>query len=642
MNRAVRIGNISGFLGDRVTAARELIDGGDVDVLTGDWLAELTMLILAKQRLKGGAGSGWARPFLTALESVLDDVVARGIKVVTNAGGLDPEGAARAVKARAAELGHPHLTIAYVTGDDLMPRIADLEATGLANLDTGEAFDASDGPLLTANAYLGGRGVTAALKAGADIVITGRTTDAAIVIGAAAWWHGWSYDDPSHLDAFAGALTAGHIIECGAQATGGNYAFFQDVPGLERPGFPIAEVSADGTSVITKQPGAGGMVTPGTVTAQLLYEIAGHEYFNPDVTARFDTVRLESVGANRVQVSGARGIPAPTTLKVAANRLGGFRNAMTVVMTGLDADAKADLVLRTITGLALSDITADARDNAARSTLDVSELAVTFAPARQPVDPALPIDAQAELRVVVKSPDAAKVSKPFTQRIIETTLSTYPGMFPTAPPEPGSAYGFYWPTAIDAQQVTQQVWLLADEPELVAELPSGGPVDGQAEWLAQHPIAAPQPPAVTLDSSEPTERRPLGAVFGARSGDKGGAGNLGMWAPAPDEATAVAAARGEQPVGNAADEDLADRRYVWLRNELTATRITELLPETRDLRVDIHDFPNLRAVNIVIHGLLGRGVADSTRVDPQAKGLGEHLRARYVDLPTSLAPGVRS
>lgn len=640
MNRPVRIGNISGFLGDRVLAARELLDAGDVDVLTGDWLAELTMLILAKQRMKNGPGSGWARPFLAALETVLADVSERKIKVVTNAGGLDPEGAARAVQARLAELGYGHLRIAYITGDDLMPRIEELRSTGLTNLDTGEQFDESDGPLLTANAYLGGRGVTAALNAGADIVITGRTTDAAIVIGSAAWWHGWDYDDPATLDALAGALTAGHVIECGAQATGGNYAFFQDVPGLERPGFPIAEIAADGSSVITKQPGTGGMVTPGTVTAQLLYEITGHHYANPDVTARFDTVHLKSVGADRVLISGVRGEPAPATLKVAATRLGGFRNQMTLILTGLDARAKADLVLRTITGLSLDDVDAPAKELAARSTLDVSELAVSFLQARVPDDPAMPWDAQAELRITVKSQDPAKVAKPFTQRVIETTLSTYPGMFPTAPPEPGSAFGFYWPTAIDASKVRQHAFLL--DGENVAEIgdyAGGGPVAGQAEFVAAHPIEGTTVVAAAAEGS--TERLPLGSVFGARSGDKGGAGNVGVWAPAPDEAVAVAAARGENP-STTIDEELANARYLWLRNELTPERIHELLPESAPLRVEVHDFPNLRALNVVIFGLLGRGVADSTRVDPQAKGLGEHLRARYVDLPLALRPGVRA
>ena len=641
MNRPVRIGNTSGFLGDRMSAARELLDGGDLDVLTGDWLAELTMLILAKQRLKHGEGSGWARPFLTQLETVLGDVVERGIKVVTNAGGLDPKGAALAVQGRARELGFAHLKVAYVTGDDLMPRIDDIGHAGLSNLDTGESFDPADGPLLTANAYLGGRGVTAALVAGADIVITGRATDAALVIGAAAWWHGWDYDDPATLDALAGALTAGHVIECGAQATGGNYAFFQDVPSLEHPGFPIAEIGADGSTVITKQPGSGGMVTPGTVTAQLLYEISGPQYFNPDVTARFDTVRLESVGANRVAISGVRGVPAPATLKVAATRLGGFRNSMTLVLTGLDAEAKADLALRTITGLRLDDIRATPRELAARSSLDVSELAVAFLPAREPHDPATPAGAQAELRLTVKSPDAAKVGKPFTQRVIQTTLSTYPGMFPTAPPEAGSAYGFYWPTAVPADSVRQQVWLLQEAGEVaVADVRAGGPVAGQADYVAAHPISVITAPEVP--TSGDTQRLPLGAVFGARSGDKGGAGNVGVWAPAPDESRAVNAARSEAQTESVLDETLANRRYTWLHHEVTPGRVRELLPETKSLAVDVHHFPNLRAVNVVIHGLLGRGVADSTRVDPQAKGLGEHLRARVVDLPSDLQPGVRS
>jgi hypothetical protein len=383
------------------------------------------------------------------------------------------------------------------------------------------------------------------------------------------------------------------------------------------------------------------MVTPGTVTAQLLYEITGHHYANPDVTARFDTVRLASVGTDRVAITGVRGEPAPKTLKVAATRLGGFRNSMTLVMTGLDAPIKADLVLRTITGLGLAGLDGTAKELAARSTLDVAELSATFLQARVTDDPALPHEAQAELRITVKSPDPAKVAKPFTQRVIETTLSTYPGMFPTAPPEAGSAFGFYWPTAVEADTVRQTVYMLADQgADVVGEFAGGGPVPGQAEYLAAHPI---EPPALERGFTySESERVPIGSVFGARSGDKGGAGNVGVWAPAPDESIAVAASRGEAPTDGVPDPLLADTRYFWLQNYIRPECIHDLLPETAPLRVDVHLFPNLRAVNVVIHGLLGRGVADSTRVDPQAKGLGEHLRARYADLPVSLRPGVRS
>ena len=351
MREPVRIANCSGFFGDRLDAAREMVEGGPIDVLTGDWLAELTMLILARQRMKHGAGSGYARTFLTQMEQVLGTCLDRGIKVVSNAGGLDPAGAAKALREKADELGLGRVRIAYVEGDDLLPRLDELRATGetFTNLDTGESLESFGMPPLTANAYLGGRGITTALAAGADVVITGRVTDAALVVGPAAWWHGWSYDDD--LDALAGAVVAGHVIECGAQATGGNYAFFHEVPGLEHVGFPWAEVADDGSSVIGKHDGTGGLVSVGTVTAQLLYEIGGPAYANPDVTAMFDTIALEQVGPDRVAITGAKGYAAPATAKVAMNTLGGFRNTASLVLTGLDVEAKADLALRTIAGL---------------------------------------------------------------------------------------------------------------------------------------------------------------------------------------------------------------------------------------------------------------------------------------------------
>ena len=234
VRRPVRIANCSGFFGDRIAAAREMVDGGPIDVLTGDWLAELTMLILARQRMKHGAGSGYARTFLTQMNDVLSDCLDRGIKVVSNAGGLDPAGCAAALRAQADEAGLGRVRIAWVEGDDLMPTVAELGEAGESwiNLDTGQTLSDAGVHPLTANAYLGGRAIAEALAAGADVVITGRCTDAALVIGPAAWWHDWSFDstDQANLDRLAGAVVAGHVIECGAQATGGNYSFFEEVP----------------------------------------------------------------------------------------------------------------------------------------------------------------------------------------------------------------------------------------------------------------------------------------------------------------------------------------------------------------------------------------------------------------------------
>ena len=460
---SIRIANCSGFFGDRLAAAREMVEGGPIDVLTGDWLAELTMLLLVRQKMKHG--NGYARTFLTQMEQVLGTCMDRGIAVVSNAGGLDPQGLADALAEVAGTLAIP-VRIGVVTGDDLMPTLDELRARGesFVNLETGETLEQAQAAPITANAYLGAEPVTAALRAGADVVVTGRITDAALVIGPAAWRHGWDYaaaraGDQATLDALAGALVAGHVFECGAQATGGNYAFFDQVPGLEYPGFPIAEVAGDGSSVITKHSGTGGMVTVGTVTSQLLYEIGGPRYLNPDVTARFDTIRLAQVGRDRVRISGTLGERAPERLKVAMNYLGGFRNSFTLVLTGLGIEAKADLALRTIVGVSLDrarELSADPVALAAESLLDVRELSADLQDSTI-ADPATAGDAQSFLRLTVKDADAKKVGKPFTAPAVEAALSSYPGMFPTAPPGAGTPYGVYWPTTVGRDNVEVRV-----------------------------------------------------------------------------------------------------------------------------------------------------------------------------------------
>jgi hypothetical protein len=326
----VRIANCSGFFGDRLSGAQEMVAGGPIDVLTGDWLAELTMLILSRIRAKQ-PGQGFARTFVTQMEQVMGDCLDRGIRVVSNAGGLDPGGCAEAVHEVADRLGLAP-SIAFVDGDDLMPRISDLAAEAALRPfgDTAELGDVDR--FVTANAYFGCWGIVEALSRGADIVITGRVTDAALTCGPAAWHHGWARDDWNGL---AGAVVAGHVIECSAQATGGNYSFFTEVPGIERLGFPWAEVASDGSSVIGKHDGTGGEVSIGTVTSQLLYEIGGPRYLGPDVTARFDTIRLEQIGTDRVRMSGVAGEAPPPTLKVATNEHGGYRNDLAVALTGL-------------------------------------------------------------------------------------------------------------------------------------------------------------------------------------------------------------------------------------------------------------------------------------------------------------------
>ncbi len=638
MNRPVRIANCSGFFGDRLAAAQEMVEGGPIDVLTGDWLAELTMLLLARQKMKHG--SGYARTFLQQMEVVLPTCLERGIKVVSNAGGLDPEALAQAVR----DLG-TGAKVACVTGDDLLARFAELGGEW-TNLDTGEAFPSHP---LSANAYVGARGIAAALAAGADVVITGRVTDAAVVIGPAAWWHGWDLDSGADIDGLAGALVAGHVIECGAQATGGNYPFFREVPGLEHVGFPIAEIAADGTTVITKHPGTGGLVSPGTVTAQLLYEVGDEHYLNPDVTARFDTIDIDQVGKDRVRLSKIRGESAPETLKVGINYLGGFRNSMTLVLTGAETAEKADIAIRTICGVGLAEAKVlSAAELGQRSRLEVREMTVSYSPPASD-DPRDVVAAQGRLTITVKDDDPKKVGKAFTRPAVESALASYPGMFPTAPPAEGTPYGVYWPTTVAPENVPLTVTLDGQEVAVVA---SGKAVKGA-------PVSGLKPVPAEAIINGPFHRRRLGTFVGARSGDKGGNANVGFWVRHPAEDMAVALAWMEADALNAPEVDaehdidelwaedvdldvdaeameLADARYAWLCEFLTRERLAEMLPEASTLPVEVHYFPSLRAVNVVIKGLLGRGVSETTRSDPQAKGLAEQLRAIWVDVPEEL------
>jgi hypothetical protein len=570
--RPIRIGNCSGFYGDRASALADMAGAGGVDVLTGDYLAEVTMLILGKARAKD-PGKGYAATFVHHLDAALEHLVANGMKLVVNAGGLNPAGLADATRQLLARRGHD-LRVSHVDGDDVFGRLDALQQAGhtVPHVTSGEPLSSWTYQPLTANAYLGGFGIARALDHGADIVITGRVADASLVVAAAAWWFEWTATD---YHALAGAVAAGHVIECGPQATGGNFSGFQSIADLLQPGFPIAEIAADGSSVITKNPDTGGAVTNDTVTAQLLYEIGEPAYLNPDVITYLDTAELTDLGDDRVQIGGVRGAAPPATTKVA--------------LTGADLDAKVELIERFVRHHI------EPADGLAAIAIDRIGTAQH--------DPETQNAGTELLKITVQGTEHA-AGRPVASRTVEITLSSYPGLYVLGPPQPGSAFGVYWPALLDQAILEHTVHHHDGTAEIIAppapsrdstpQPQSPGPVEPDpAQWTDELVVAA------------------LGEIVHARSGDKGGDANLGIWVR-------------ERPA------------WEWLRTTLTVDELRRLLPETAALQVERYELPNLGAVNFVLRGLLGSGATSSLRLDAQAKALGEWLRARRIKAPRSL------
>ncbi len=589
MNRTspLRVANISGYWGDRLDVAREMVDGGPVDVLTGDYLAELTMLLLYKTRQRR-PDEGYARTFLTQMESVLGTCLDRNIKVVVNAGGLNPAGLAHDLGALAEKLGLAP-RIAHLEGDDVLDRLDEFMKAGITlnNIDTGESLAQRHVEPLTANAYLGAWGIVDALGAGADVVICPRVTDASVVVGPAAWAFGWARDE---WDKLAGAVLAGHVLECGAQATGGNYSFFQEIAQPLHPGYPIAEIHEDGSCVITKHPDTGGQVSLGTVTAQLLYEIDRPAYLNPDVITHFDSVEVLDEGSDRVRLSGQRGSAPTDQLKVCINFQGGYRNTYACMLTGLDIEQKAAFATEAVFAAIGGRENFDEVD--VRLIRSDHEDATTNA------------EATARLVITVKDSDADKVGKRFAAGVNGIGLALYPGSYNDVVASQAHEFAVMWPALIPAALITQRVVL---EGKVLHELNCASVASGPASGTYE-----PRPGTSMRDwREEPTAVLALGRVMGARSGDKGGNANVGVWARTDDA-------------------------YDWLRHFLSVEKVRELLPETAGLVVDRYELANLRAMNFVIRGILGEGVAASTRPDAQAKSLGEFLRSRAVPVPVTL------
>ncbi|MGW1679432.1 acyclic terpene utilization AtuA family protein [Saccharopolyspora sp. NPDC002376] len=582
MTRAIRIGGFSGYLGDRHSALDEAMAGDPCDVLIGDYLAEFTLAMLAA-RHRSDPSKGYVEYFLDQLRPHLTALAERGTRVVVNAGGFNPAGLADAVRAMIAESGAA-LRVAHVEGDNVLSTLDDLLAAGhtMPSLDSGALLEDWGYRSIAANAYLGGWGIAAALREGADVVVCGRVTDASLTAGPAAWWHGWNPDD---WDELAAAVVAGHVIECGPHAVGGNFSGFTQVPGMVAPGFPIAEIAADGTTVITKHARDGGAVTTDTVTAQLVYEIQGPHYLNPDVTAHLDTVRLRQLAPDRVEISGTTGSPPPPTTKVAVFAPIGHQIVISVYATGLDIAEKVELIRAQAEAL-LAGVDAE---------LDVSALGTAAE------DPERQWDATVQVRIMATATDREPLTR-LAEGIGELFLSSIPGFYTdnaarqSTSPKPRIDY---WPSLLAIDAVPHEAVL--DDGTRIPIVP---PPATEQPSQPQHP----EPGPVALGE---TRRVPLGRLAHARSGDKGGNSNVGLWVADP-------------------------KAWPWLRDLLSTDELRRLMPEAKDLEVVRHEFPHLRAVHFVLRGLLGTGGSSNLRVDPIGKAVGEFLRARHVDVPVEL------
>ena len=581
----IRIANCSGYYGDKLSAAKELVEGGPIDVLTGDYLAELTMGILYGQMLQRGQDKGYVATFLKQLREIAKTCHDKKIKIVVNAGGLNPESMSQEVQNILNEMNITS-KVAYIEGDNIVNDLEYLQKQGqeFINIDRQISLKDSGHKVLTANTYLGAWGIKEALDQGADIVICPRVTDASVVIGPAAWKFNWQRDD---YDQLAGALAAGHIIECGAQATGGNYAFFQEVESFKNIGYPIAEIHDDGSSVITKHEGTGGLVSVGTVTAQLLYEIGSTEYLNPDVTAHFNTLKMELIGVNSVSISGCKGSEPPKTHKVCGNLSGGFRNGMELILTGLDIEEKAEIFTE-----ALFDLLGG------KDQFDEVDIQLHR---QDKEDPLSHEESMALLRVTVKSKDAQVVGRIFTAKVVELALANYPGWFSKDSIGSGTPFILYWPTTIDSKFVKEIVNIDNKSIEIT-------PTNQMN--LSPHKFTFDKPEILPYESDEKQEIF-FGRLVGARSGDKGGCANLGVWVKTDDA-------------------------YSFLFHYLTVDKLKELLKDLEQYDIERYDFPNVRDVNFYIHGILGDGASSNTKVDALAKSLGEYLRAKKVSIPKQL------
>ena len=587
----IRIGCASGFWGDTEFAPAQLVEQGDIDVLVFDYLAEITMSLLIRAKAKDPT-QGYAPDFVAAMRPLMKQIKARGIRVVANAGGVNPSGCREALAA-AAQAEGVDLKIAAVLGDDLMPQVESMRAAGVREMFSGAPFPAK---VMSANAYLGAFPIAAALTAGADIVVTGRCVDSAVALGPLIAHFGWKADD---LDKLAQGSLAGHLIECGTQATGGNYTDWASVPGWDDMGFPIAECRADGSFVITKPPGTGGLVCPSTVGEQMLYEIGDpRAYILPDVVCDFTSVTLSQVGPDRVEVKGARGRPPTDQAKASLTYADGFRAMSLFMIGGIDAGPKARR-----TGAAM--LARMRRHYAARGWPDFTETSVEAIGAEDTYGPhALSSAREVMLKVGVRHPmkDALEL---FSREVAPMALMSSPAVTGFTGGRP------------KVQPVVRLFSCLVPKSQLGVSIDVGGQQLAVAQ-LAGEPLDAGRLPAVggPLPAAgafaRGTRTVPLVQLAWGRSGDKGDSANVGVIARKPEFLPYIRAAITEEAVAR------------WFGHLASG-------------EVRRYDLPGTHALNFTLQQALGGGGIASVRMDPQGKAFAQMLLDHPVAIPADMA-----
>ncbi|KAF2713310.1 DUF1446-domain-containing protein [Pleomassaria siparia CBS 279.74] len=596
--RPIRVGNASGAIGDGLDQVYRLARDGNVDAITADYLAEFNLAWKAIEMIDR-PDLGYEPHFLSQLSwnngAAARLIATKKIKIVHDGGALNPRGLAEKVHAYLESRDITSLKVAWISGDNMTEHVR-RGKTPYPHLDIdGSSMDGDNGKILAANAYTGQAGIVAALHAGADIIICGRCCDASPVMGLASWWHGWRTSD---YDKLAGSLMAGHIIECGAYATGGNYCGASEIPKQYRVGYPIAEIDSDGQAVITKPPNTNGAVTIDTVKAQFLYEIQGSRYLNPDVIARIDGAKIEEIAPNRILMTNITGAAPPPTAKLAILLRGGYQAELSAFCVGLDIEAKVNTMKTQV----LREL-----DPADYTTLDITAYGTA---ARDPKSQAA---ATVHIRHFVQA-DTTEAIEKFKRAMFYNGMQGYCGLhlamdWRTVEPK---LFVKYFPALIDQSLISLSVDFIGQEGSRSISVPPlkefGGRFQGQESYETQNPL--------DMSVFGNTVRRPLGnqgdLVFG-RSGDKGGNANLGLW------------------VRDAA-------AYPWLQAFFTVPRLIDLLGDdwSSKYRVERFEARNLWAVHFVVYGILQEGVSSSSVIDGFAKSFGEFVRARVVELPVGL------